>query len=359
MSLYHRKYQMSFRKLFSLLGILLFCSYPVTAEDFTGRVGNTTHTWIDLDSTSIDDSQVYSWNGNGSIINKNYLEGGRGYGIEEDVALIHSGSSKPVIFFQWQVCTACTDEEGNEKPLSNLSIQWSDPYIPISPLKANIIYGEWNTLSSQKIIYRNVELDYGKPFIIDPTRDGFKVKNGSWFVIAIAFDDFDNNTRTIKAIPTSKPSHYGFPYGEIFSSYLNVDGFMWMGVGSLMTHGIGQSDSITQDVVLIEPNQPTVSLFQWNRSTGRKLSAKTNGCNYPVKVTYKEWDAKEDEVRSFNITLNHNPQRLLGEVFGGGDPYEEIPPNSSWILVKIEGETFQEKCKLYLGTDKSRKEWHQ
>lgn len=52
MSLYHRKYQMSFRKLFSLLGILLFCSYPVTAEDFTGRVGNTTHTWIDINVTN-------------------------------------------------------------------------------------------------------------------------------------------------------------------------------------------------------------------------------------------------------------------------------------------------------------------
>jgi hypothetical protein len=376
MSLYQRGFKMSFNKqLAGSLGalLLLSCSGAV-AESFQGRQGNGTTTYTPIDilqvcftpqecsensnanttDTSLLSSvatSIYSWNGNGSIINTNIksigatTSGSYPDGIGQDYAKIYANSlNNPVIFFQWQRYS----EKGGKLEIKVDTYDVASDTIPLITPKATIIYGVWNTPTSKKRVYRNVSL----PFIIDPAKDGL-AKDGQWYTIAVAFDNKPASDLTIVATPTTQscPTTYGcYETSELFSGDLNVDGKMWTGVGSLMTHGSGTGDSITQDYVNIEAGKSTVSFFQWNRKNSKTLRFKTDGCDYPVNITYGAWDTRDSD-RTISAKLNSDSQTLLGSPNDISEKY--LPKN--WVVLKIESdEKMSSTCQISVGTEKAK-----
>jgi hypothetical protein len=297
-------------------------------------------------------NHIYSWNGNGSVISSSIKRGVKPLsngsypdGIGQDYAKIHSDSvNNPVIFFQWQL---------NEEQGKYLRIE-SDTTTP----SASIIYGKWD---DSKVIYRNVSL----PFMVNPTKDNI-YKNGEWYVIAVAFDAKSYITTQIKATPTNisetNPCDYqtlAAPgcYSQMGASQLygalNIDGFAWAGVGSLMTHGERKgNDSITQDVVPINGsmNKPTVAFFQWNRKNGKHLLLRTakkvnstgDGCEYPfARITYGEWETRDND-QTFFTKISNDASYVLGtpNVLRDGSPL------STWVLVKVEIPSYP-GCNIY------------
>lgn len=359
MSLYQCGFNMSFNKqLAGSLGALLLLSCSgVVAESFQGFQGeNVTHEYVDItytppvETSSSVTEAIYSWNGNGSIINTNPITDSTGNisypdGIGQDYVQIHANSlNNPVAFFQWRL----SSKKGSKLEIKVDTYDVApDTTRAITPT-ATIIYGVWDTPISKKRVYRNVSL----PFIVDPAKDGL-AKEGQWYTIAVAFDKKPASDLMIVATPTTQscPTTYGcYETSELFSGDLNVDGKMWTGVGSLMTHGSATGDSIDQDVVIIEANKPTMSLFQWNRKNGKKLQFQTSGCEYPVKITYGAWDTRDND-KMISVTLTSTPQYLLGLA---GD----VLPNSNWVLLKIESDEKipdgNSTCSVYVGTEKAR-----
>jgi len=295
-------------------------------------------------------NHIYSWNGNGSVINYSIKRGakplsvdGSSYsdGIGQDYAKIHSSSNNnPVVFFQWQL---------NSEKGKNLKIQ-SDIATP----NASIIYGKWN---GSKVIYKNVSL----PFTVNPTKDNMYSHDGEWYVIAIAFDAKPYSDAEIKVTPTTvdetNPCDYQTlgtgcysqmgasqqPKGNPFYGALNIDGFAWAGIGSLMTHGEKKGDdSITQDVIPMNGsmNKPTVAFFQWNRKNGKHLYLRTatkvnstdDGCKYSsARITYGEWETRDNDQTTFH-DLSNEKSYILGTL----NVLRDGSPLPTWVLVKIE-----------------------
>ena len=110
----------------------------------------------------------HTWNGNASVIS--HSSGSKvGYGLNFDIANIHPTSAKnPVVFFQWEVSAADgTSLEISAKDMST----------------ATITYGTWADRNND--ITKTVSL----PHTLDPVADGRPVKDGTWYVVKVAFPD--------------------------------------------------------------------------------------------------------------------------------------------------------------------------
>lgn len=118
-----------------------------------------------------------TWNGNASIISYS-TENLKGFGLNYDVSKIHPSSKhNPSVFYQWEI----DKRDGKRLKLS----------APSDVSIVTITYGSWGTRKDD-IVLNNVTL----PYIIDPSKGGFIVEDGDWFVIKV---DFNNKPKKISS----------------------------------------------------------------------------------------------------------------------------------------------------------------
>lgn len=127
----------------------------------------------------------HSWNGNASVIS--HSSGSKtGFGLNFDVANIHpSSETNPVVFYQWEVSAS----DGAKLEISAEGMS-----------NATITYGSWANRDND--ITRTVSL----PHTIDPKADGRSVKDGSWYVVKVAFPNKPTNKTAVWAkTPNANP----------------------------------------------------------------------------------------------------------------------------------------------------------
>jgi hypothetical protein len=252
---------------------------------FTTKSGQTTST-----------TGTGTWCGNGSIIS--YSSGTQtGYGFTKDMTMIHPSSQKPVVFFQWEV-----DSRDGTK------LQISTDSSSSSVNKATITYGTWNDRSKDKT-YTNVTL----PFTIDPTKDGWSVSNGNWFVIQVAFTNTVSSSETVRAQAASTVTSYGNHNISPAStaSAMLVNGYKWCGNGSIISYSSGTQTGygFTKDMTMIHPSsQKPVVFFQWEVDSrdGTKLQISTDSSSSSVNkatITYGTWNDRSKDKTYTNVTL--------------------------------------------------------
>jgi len=116
----------------------------------------------------------YKWNGNGSIVSKNFqeLKAFNCYGCFYDKTNIYPSSEKPAVFFQWQVGQEC----------DSLNIYSSK--IPDNENNVNITIGHWNT-RDYDYTYKNTQL----PFTISKDNSEFTFEDSDWYVIKMEYQN--------------------------------------------------------------------------------------------------------------------------------------------------------------------------
>jgi hypothetical protein len=118
----------------------------------------------------------YQWNGNGSVIshmfrslysqrNQTSLNLEWPYGAFQDVVNVHPSSAKPMVFFQWQYDSVC----------SNLTL---DSGLSSYEKRVDIHVKPWSASNEAATVYSNQTLPYTL----------YKnARNGDWFVVQIKF----------------------------------------------------------------------------------------------------------------------------------------------------------------------------
>jgi len=149
----------------------------------------------------------FKWNGNGSIISKNFQElknsTNASYGCFRDIANIYPSSEKPILFFQWQVTNPGCE---------SIHILKSDGQ-PSDENKLDITIGHWNT-REYDYTFENVSL----PFTISKNKCYFSFYDAEFYVIKLEYknpvtkevrvelrcDDFRKKSATNSSVPPAR-----------------------------------------------------------------------------------------------------------------------------------------------------------
>lgn len=283
----------------------------------------------------------YTWNGNASIINnsgKEFIIDTQGNsrniaGITYDVSTRDKSlAGRSFNSFQWQV----NSEKGNYLRISSS---------PKSTSKVTICYSRWNgkkedgtSLEGAKYCYNDVTL----PYDLDPTKDGYIVKSGRWFVVGVKSQR--NDVNTLQAQPVIILEHTsGSYYHDKATTLIDAEHF-WTGTGSIINYSSNgkKGYGLSYDIAHIRPTPtfsgPTIKgiksvvFFQWqvNAVEGKNLEF-TSNCASQVTISSGEWfDRKVDGVIN-NISL---PNTLKLPEARSGD----------WIVFKVKVNEVKNSC---------------
>ena len=268
--------------------------------------------------------QVYSWNGNGSIIN--YENGGvsqdnNNFGIEKDVSRSDLlTSNKSFNSFQWQV------NKSNGKKLLIEDVTGNAG-------RVQICYSSW--ADSEKKFCRTTEL----PYIIDPTKDGYKVDNGSWFIVGIGSRIELQDDYKLEVKPTNEE---GSNNTRATKLSMVIDGtHIWTGTGSLIDKSTGTLDDFgaNKDVAFMikNPENPFTTLptkmnsvvfFQWqvDANNGKKIKISSN-CATKATISFGFWGHRQSDVVVHRVDLPYviNPKEIHGRDVRSGE----------WRVIKV------------------------
>ena len=292
--------------------------------DLKGKLykgGHSSKHYVDnLSTYSLFNNLSTTWNGNGSIINNvtEDLKGKSisGYGLTEDITNTDATlANKSFNSFQWQVNT------DNGKYLKISSSTEGD-------LVATVCYSSWSGKSAQghnlngkKYCYSNVTL----PFYIDPTRQGYTVSDGKWFVVGVSANGKTNDTLT------ATPSHSDGYINNTASAYLStidIDGtHIWTGTGSLINYtSKGIKDyGLSYDIAHLKNNDiskinKSAVLFQWevNRVTGTSLKF-TSNCATRATISFGSWGNRRNDIVYNDVKLPFIINDITARIASNGD----------------------------------------
>ena len=258
------------------------------------------------------------WNGNGSIIS--HSTGSRtGFGLTKDVTKAEGAKKSSVVFFQWEV----DNGDGN-----NLEIDIQGSFSSVAT-EATITYGRWDSSKEEKITYENVSF----PFILDPTRDNLRTRDGDWFTIAVSFTPvglFDASITPpvffnveAKATDSNGTNRNRSTTKEI--RFSDSDSF-WGGNGSLISKGSGNRKGfgMTKDIAAVKHGIKSSVFFQWevDSSDGKSIYISSDrNCFNRAKITKGDWNTRAHDSTEI-VTLPHKIHTNKGD----GD----------WVLIRVD-----------------------
>jgi hypothetical protein len=226
----------------------------------------------------------YSWNGNGSLIS--YASGtSTGYGLTQDEAVIHPTSShNPVVFFQWEI---------DARDGTNLLIKADEMS------HATITYGPWND-RGKDVTHRHVPL----PFILDPSSDGFSVRDQEYYVVAVRFDQKPVETTYVIAEITDVQGHTG---NRSITKSFRVDGGVWHGNASVISYSSGTQMGYGLDrdegFISTAPGRPPTFFAQWELDERDGSRMEISGPSIGAHIRYGLWDDRTQDIEHRNVTF--------------------------------------------------------
>jgi len=269
-------------------------------------------------------AQIYSWNGNASIINyenEGVSQDNNVFGIEKDVSRSDPLTpNKSFNSFQWQVNT------DNGK---NLLIE----DVTGNANRVQVCYSSW--ADSEKKFCRTVNL----PYIIDPTKDGYTVSNGTWFIVGIGSRSELEDSYKLEVKPTNEE---GSNNQTVSKLSMIIDGtHIWTGTGSLIDKSTGTLDDFgaNQDVAFMvkNPENPfsstlptkmnSVVFFQWqvDVKNGKKIKISSN-CATKATISFGFWHTRQSDFVEHRVDLPYiiNPKEIHRDVKSG-----------EWRVIKV------------------------
>ena len=286
-------------------------------------------------------SQVYSWNGNASIINyenEGVSQDNNVFGIEKDVSKSDPLTpNKSFNSFQWQVNT----DNGKNLLIEDVTGN-SD--------KVQVCYGRW--ADSEKKFCRTVRL----PYVIDPTKDGYKVADGKWFIVGIGSRSELQDSYKLEVKPTNEE---GSNTQRAVKLSMAIDGtHIWTGTGSLIDKSTGTLNNYgaNKDMAFmvknpknsfssLPVNMNSVVFFQWQVDTnnGKKIKIDSN-CATKATITFGYWNTRQYDFVAHRVNLPYiiNPKEISRDVKSG-----------EWRVIKVAveetdgNECSYEKARIY------------
>ncbi len=247
---------------------------------------------LEASRTPTSNSDGGVWTGNASLIS--YTTGdGTGYGLNYDIGRIHPDlGAKQTTFFQWEI----DGKDGRRFKISADGVA-----------RAKITYGSWSNRDNDRTY------DVALPFVLDPTKDGNKADDGTYYTIAVEFDEAPAAATDVRGAATSDAASDATSRP---GAAITVDGMTWNGNASIISL-TGNCTSTTNcfgveyDIANIHPSSDKlpVVFFQWeiDQQNGKTLEIKADGMD-KATITYGSWSGRKDDVtRTVTLPYTLNP----------------------------------------------------